>query len=352
MLTQTYFDNTLYAYLIFLGIIAISVLLGKVLFWVIQNIVKKYTDKSKNRFDDVLVEMSKTPAILYIILLGIQIGFTFLKFPNYPKIPIYYGHIMYLLIVFITAWFISRFVRALIDTYIKPLTKKTSTDLDDYLIPILTKLVSISAYIIAFIMVLQHFGQEISPLLAGLGIGGLAFALAAKDLLSNFFGSITIIADKPFKIGQRIKVNDFEGFVQEVNLRTTKLKTLEGRILYVPNSKFTENVVENVSEEWARKVKFDIGLTYDTDVKGLKKAKEILKKIIEKQKGVNPDKKIIAFTEFAAFSKNILVIYWITDENKIFEIQDEVNLKILSEFSKAKLSMAFPTQTIELKKLK
>lgn len=352
ILTKMYLDNTLYSYLLFLACIAGSVIIGKILYWTIQNFFKKYAKKTKNQLDDILVDMSEKPAIFYIILLGINIGMKFLRFPNYPKIPIYYNHLMYLAVVFITAWFISRLIRAIIDTYVKPLTAKTTTDLDDHLIPILSKLVNISAFVIAGIMALQHFGQEIGPLLAGLGIGGLAFALAAKDLLSNLFGSITIIFDKPFKVGQRIKIDGFDGTVKEINLRTTQIKTLEGRILYVPNAKFTDNVVENVSKEWARKVKFNIGMTYDTDVKGMKKAKKILIDVIKKQKGVNPDKINIAFTEFGDFSKNILVIYWITDENRLFEIKDEVNMKIMEQFDKAKLNMAFPTQTIEMKKIK
>jgi MscS family membrane protein len=351
-LTKVYFDNTLYQYLIFLICVSASIIIGKILYWIIQKYVKKYTQKTKNRFDDILVEMSEKPAILYIILLGINIGWKFLSFPNYPKIPIYYGHLIYLAVVFVSAWFISRLLRKFLDTYIKPLAEKTKTDLDDAILPILSKLINIIVFFIAIIMVLQHFGQEIGPILAGLGLGGLAFALAAKDLLSNLFGSITILLDKPFTIGQRIKINDQEGFVEEISLRTTKIKTFEGRILYVPNSKFTDGIVENISKEPARRVKMNIGLTYDTNSKELKKAKEIMKKILIKNKDIDPKKILIYFTEFGAYSKNILVIYWITNKEKIFEVQDEVNMRIMEEFDKARLNMAFPTQTIEIKNSK
>ena len=351
-LMKTYFDNTLLQYLIFLGCIAASVIVGKILYWIVQKFVKKFTQKSKNKFDDIVVDMSEKPAIFYVILLGISIGRSFLRFPNYPKIPVYYDHLMYMAVVLITAWFIARFIRALIETYIRPLTAKTATDLDDHLVPILSKLVSITAFVIAGIMILQHFGQEIGPLLAGLGIGGLAFALAAKDLLSNLFGSITIIFDKPFKIGKRIKIGDKDGFVEEINLRTTKLKTLEGRRLYVPNSKFTDDIVENVSQEWARKVKVEIGMTYDTNAAKMKKAKEIIKKVLIGHKKVNSEKVCVYFNEFGPYSKNILVIYWITDKDDVFQVKDDVNIKIMQEFDKAKLEMAFPTQTVEVKKVK
>lgn len=349
-LTKVYFDNSIYQYLIFFACISIAVIVGKIVYWIIQKFVKKATLRSKNKFDDILVEMTKMPAIVFVILFGINIGFGFLSFPNYPKIPIYYGHLMYLAVVLVSALFLTRFIRILLDTYIKPLTEKTENDLDDTLLPILSKLVNITIFVIAGIMVLQHFGQEIGPLLAGLGIGGLAFAFAAKDLLSNLFGSITIIFDKPFKVGQRIKIDGYDGFVQEINLRTTRVKTLEGRILYIPNAKFTDSIVENVSQEWARKIKMTIGLTYDTNAKNIEKAKEIIRKILIGHKGVNSENLFVHFDEFGAYSKNILVIYWITDSDNIFSIKDDVNMQIMKEFDKVKLEMAFPTQTIELKK--
>lgn len=351
ILFNVYFDNYLVNYLIFLAIAVAGVVLGKVLYWIIQKILKNAAKKSKTKLDDILIHSLEKPAVIFIILIAVNIGFNLLQFPNYPKIPIYFGHLMYMLLVLTIAWFLSKFCRALIETYVSPLASKTETDLDDHLIPILRKLISISIYIIAFIMILNHFGQEIGPLLAGLGIGGLAFAFAAKDLLSNLFGSVTIIFDKPFKVGQRIKINDKDGIVEEINLRTTKIKTLEGRMLYVPNAKFTDNIVENVSQEWARKVKMNIGLTYDTDLKKMKKAKEILKNILTKQKSVDSKKILISFAEFGDFSKNILVIYWITADD-IFQVKDEVNMKIMEEFDKAKIDMAFPTQTIEIKKVK
>ncbi|HDD70588.1 MAG TPA: mechanosensitive ion channel family protein [Candidatus Woesearchaeota archaeon] len=351
-LMKAYFDNTLYQYLIFLVTVAAAVIFSRIIYWGIQKFVKKIAAKSKNRFDDILISVSEKPVVVYIILFGVHIGWGMLSFPNFQKIPVYYGHLMYMSVVLVTAWFVSKLLRGIIDTYLKPFAAKTTTDLDDHLIPIIGKLVNIFAFVIAIIMILEHFGQEIGPLLAGMGIGGLAFALAAKDLLSNLFGSITIIFDKPFKVGQRIKLDGFDGFVEEINLRTTRLRTLEGRKLYVPNAKFTESIVENVSQEWARKVKFEIGLTYDTNAVKLKKAKEIIRKILIGHKDVNSEKVFVHFTEFGAYSKNITVIYWITDKDNILKVKDDVNMKIMQAFDRAKIEMAFPTQTVEIKKSK
>ncbi len=259
---------------------------------------------------------------------------------------------MYMAFVINSAWLIARIFNAIVENYIKPIASNSKTDLDDYIVPILSKAAGIIIYIIAIIMILNHFGQEIGPMLAGLGIGGLAFALAAKDLLSNIFGSITIMFDKPFSIGHRIRINGFDGTVKEINLRTTKIETLEGTVLYIPNSKFTESAVENVTQEWARKVKMEIGLVYGTSSKKMKKAKDILQDILKKQKGIDNEKFVISFNEFGAYSKNILLVYWIKDKDNIFGIMDEVNFKIMEQLEKAKIEMAFPTQTIEVKKVK
>jgi MscS family membrane protein len=345
-----YFNNTIVDYLIFFSIVGLGFILAKVIYWVIQNIIKKFTEKTVTRLDDILVEVLETPIVVYIVLLATEIGWNFLSFADHPKIDLYFGHFAYMIFVLNTAWLISRLINAILDNYIKPFAEKTETDLDDHLLPILSKVVNIITFLIGIIMILHHFGQEIGPMLAGLGIGGLAFALAAKDLLSNLFGSITIILDKPFKVGQRIKINSYDGFVKEINLRTTKIQTLEGTMIYVPNSNFTDRTLENVTEEWARRVKMDIGLVYDTDVKKMKKAKEIINKILNEQEGIDKEKKMVYFTDFGAYSKNILLIYWITDSNNIFPIRDNVNFRIMDEFAKAKIEMAFPTQTIEIKK--
>jgi len=347
-----YFDNTLFFYLIFFAITSVSVLIAKIAYWLIQNYVKRIVAKSKTTLDDIIIDMIEEPVVLYIIIIGMNIGWSYLSFPNYPKIPVYYSHIMYTILVLNTGWLVARLINSMIDNYLKPMASKTDTDLDDHLLPIISKLINIVTFSVAIIMVLNHFGQEIGPLITGLGIGGLAFALAAKDILGNLFGSVTILSDKSFKIGQRIRIGGYDGTVREISLRTTTIETLDGTIIQVPNAKFTDSILENVTKEWARKVKITIGLTYDTDAKKMQKAKEIIKKIIEKTDGVDNEKINVAFTDFNAYSKDILVIYWITDKSKILDIKDEINFEIMKQFEKAKINMAFPTQTIEVKKVK
>jgi len=349
LLTATYFGNTVLDYLIFFAFVAGGVIIGKIFTWVNGNIVRKLASKTKTELDDVLIGLIEKPIIVYIAAFTTWIGWQFLDFSAHPVIDTYFGHILYLIVAISTAWLLSGVIKAVIDYYITPLASKTKTDLDDTLIPILKKLISFVIYAIALIMILNHFGQEIGPLLAGLGIGGLAFALAAKDMLSNIFGSVTILMDKPFKIGQRIRVEGFDGSVKEINVRTTRIQTLDGTMVYVPNAKFTDTIIENVAQEPTRKVKMSIGVTYDTSNAKMNEAVKILDGILKKHKELN-GKHLISFNEFGPYSLNILVIYHIKNKDNILGIQHDVNMAIKEQFEKAKIDMAFPTQTIELKK--
>ncbi|MFT4310329.1 MAG: mechanosensitive ion channel family protein [Candidatus Woesearchaeota archaeon] len=204
--------------------------------------------------------------------------------------------------------------------------------------------------LVALFIILRYFNIQITPLIAGLGIGGLAIALATRDLLSNVFGGIVIFTDKPFGLGDRIKILHVDGFVEHIAIRTTKIRTLDGTYIYMPNAKFTDNPVENVSQERARKVTMSIGLTYDTSTAKIKEAKQMLQRIIEQQEGVDKDRIIIAFTDFGEYAKKILVIYWIVDKGNILVIRDAINMAINDAFSKKRISMAFPTQTVYMKK--
>ena len=349
-LSQTYFDNTIVSYLIFFLIAAGFVVVGKIIYYFSKTLLRRFANKTQTKFDDILIDMIEEPLLIFIVILGLRVGWEFLSFPNYPIIPKYYGHILYMIITLNVAWFISRFLDSLIENYLLPLTQKTKTDLDDHLLPIIRKIISVIVFGIAIITILDEFGIEIGPMLAGLGIGGLAFALASKDLISNLFGSTTVLLDKPFSLGDWIKIGDYEGFVREIGIRTTQIETFEGSFIYIPNSKFTQNEVENISRRWARRMKMTIGLTYNMNSQKIKKAKELIKDVIVSEEGTSKEKIMINFTEFGDFSKNIMVIYWVTDTSNYFNIVDSINFKIMESFEAHKIEFAFPTQTIELVK--
>ena len=159
-----------------------------------------------------------------------------------------------------------------------------------------------------------------------------------------------VFLDKPFTINDRIKVNGMDGFVEEIGVRSTRLRTLEGRLITVPNAQFSDNAVENVTLEPTRKVVNTLGLTYDTTPEEMEKAMKILRTIILANPKVT-DEPLISFNTWGDFSMGILVIYYIRETDDILVAQSEINLEILKQFNAEGLEFAFPTQTIYKKEL-
>ena len=187
-------------------------------------------------------------------------------------------------------------------------------------------------------------------MIAGLGIGGLALALAAQDSVKNIFAGVMIFLDKPFKLKDRIQISEFDGTVEEVGIRSTRIRTLEGRIVTIPNCTFTDNSVINVSSQPALKVKINLGLTYDTDENDMQKAIDILEDIVKNQDAITNDYSA-GFNGFGDFSLNILFMYYVKPESHWLDTQTLVNKEILKRFNEEKLDFAFPTQTILKKEI-
>jgi len=253
-------------------------------------------------------------------------------------------------LVFISiAWIITRLLDSLCKQYLVPLVEESETDLDDQLLPVVSKGIKVIIWIVAIIMALNNAGYNVGALLAGLGIGGLAFAMAAKDTVSNIFGGFTIFTDKPFKLGDRIKISGHDGTVEEIGIRSTRIRTVAGRIVTIPNSKFSHNPVENISAEPSRKIVLNLGLTYDTTPQKMQKAMKILESIAKKNKNLE-EKVLISFNHFGDFSLGILFIYYIKDGRDKLQTQTDINMNILTQFNENKLDFAFPSQTIYTKK--
>ncbi len=346
MLETVYLNNSVETWILSFLIASGSVIIGKLLYWVIQKTLKRYTKNTENDLDFIFVDMLEEPLTLALTIFGLWWALSILTLNE--AIEKFIDSIFYFLIIFNIAWFATRTISALIEKYVVPKVKESETDLDDILLPIMRRVLNISIWMMAVVIGIDNAGYDVTTMVAGLGIGGLVFALAAKDAVSNLFGGVIIFSDKPFNINDRIVLNDFEGYVREIGLRSIKIETLDGRIVTMPNSKVTDNPVLNISKEKGRRVKFYLGLTYDTDADDIEKAKEILEDIIMKNE--HTQDAVIAFDSFGDFSLNLLVLYWIKKGSPVVKVQDEINLQILRHFNAQKLDFAFPTQSIILEK--
>jgi small-conductance mechanosensitive channel len=194
-------------------------------------------------------------------------------------------------------------------------------------------------------------GKPLSALLAGLGIGGLAVALAAQDTLKNFFGSIMIMLDKPFTVGQRIVADGHDGTVEEIGFRSTRVRTLTGHLVTVPNEKLATDSIENIGRRPSIRRLANITITYDTPLKKVKKAIEIIREILDNHEGMDPEfPPRVYFNEFNDTSLNIIMIYWFfpPDYWAYLEFNQRVNIEIMRRFEEEGIEFAFPTTTTYL----
>jgi MscS family membrane protein len=343
ILTQSYYGNSLQSWLLALLIIVISIMVGKVIYWVFSRFIRLFTAKSETRLDDIIVDMIEEPAVFLVVVMGIWFALQSLVLSE--TVTRVVASAYQVIVALLVGWLLSRLFDALYREYMVPLASRTENDLDDQLLPILSKGVKMIIWVMAIIIGLNNAGYDVAALIAGLGIGGLALAMAAKDTVSNVFGGFTIFTDQPFKINDRIKIAGYDGTVIEIGVRSTRLKTLEGRIVTIPNAKFADAPVENVTREPSRKIKLDLGLTYNMTPEQIQTAMDILKTINQENSNTE-DSPVVSFNAFGDFAMNVMFIYYIRKGASIADTQTEINMEILRRYNQAGLEFAFPTQTI------
>ncbi len=346
--TKAFYGNTITEWLIALGLVITSVIFAKFIYMLIGKFIKKLTKKTETEFDDLLIDMLEEPLVFALIIIGIWYALQTLHLTE--TISTMIGKAYYILIIFDVAWLVARLFDTIIERYVVPFAKETETKLDDQLLPLLRKSIRASIWIIAILVALNNAGYNVGAIIASLGIGGLAFALAAKDTVANLFGSLTIFLDEPFQIGERISVNGFDGFVEEVGIRSTRLRTLNGRLVTMSNSSIANTSIENISSEPNRKITINLGLTYDTTADQMQHAMDMLEEIIMNDPNLENEVST-AFTAFNDFTLNIRLIYYIKKGASIAKSQTAVNMEILRRFNEAELEFAFPTQTIYTRSL-
>jgi MscS family membrane protein len=239
-----------------------------------------------------------------------------------------------------------------LDFVITRFTKKTRTKMDDMMAPMVRKSLRIVIVILGLVQVAQILSDKpVTSILAGLGVGGLAVALAAQETIKNFFGSLVIFGDKPFELGDRIKVGGHDGTIEEVGLRSTRIRTLDGHLVTVPNGELANMMIQNIAKRPYIKRVMDLTITYDTPPEKVQQAIDIVKELLDNHEGMKADfPPRVFFTDFNSFSLNILVIYWYhpPDYWDYLAFSGKLNMEILKRYNEAGIEFAFPTQTLYL----
>ena len=346
MLENELWGNTIENWGISILIILGAIIIVKLLSLLGKKVIKPFVTGTDNHLDDVIFYSLEAPVKFAIILLGIWIAIHRLVYPDsFVKVA---DNAYSILIVLDITWFFGRLFSSLLQVY----WGKQSNGQANKMMPIIKRTILVIVWLIGIVMALSNVGVNISALLGTLGIGGIAFALAAQDTVKNVFGAFTILTDKPFSIGDTIRVDSYEGTVVDVGVRSTKIMNYDKRIITFPNYKITDTSIVNISSEPMRRVVLNLGLTYDTTSEKMKEALELLKSIPKRVENVssNPSDIVAVFTEYSDSALVIMYIYFIEKQGDILGVTSNMNMEILAAFNKAGLNLAFPTRTVYIQK--
>ncbi|MDR1340193.1 MAG: mechanosensitive ion channel family protein [Prevotellaceae bacterium] len=316
-------------------IIVGAVILNRLIMFLNRNVFRKMAAKSRGQFDDILLDSLEKP-VMFGIMLG-AIWFASARLNMDAGMLDVIKKSYQILIVINVTWFVSKFSSSLITEY--------GNNINNRLLPLIKRTILIIIWAIGIVTALNNVGIAITSILGVLGVGGVSVALAAQDTIKNIFSGITIYTDAPFRLGDIIQFDGFEGTVHDIGLRSTRIITYEQRIVSVPNCRLMDASVINISAEPSRRVVITLGLTYDTTPQKMKEAIGILKKLPANVSEIETNT-VAVFSDFGDSALILTYIYYIKKNCDIRESSSKVNFEILSSFNEAGLNFAFPTQTI------
>ena len=348
-LSLIFWNNTGKAYLISLGIFVGLFVVFLLFDRYIISFLKHKSKRTKIEWDDIIFDFMDAINWQFYAYVSFYIALSFLVLPETLH------KVLKVLLILFTAYYASQGLSRIVDYFTeKQLEKRNKTDSirNTSMINAFGLIFKIAIYALIFLMALSNLGIEITPLIASLGVGGIAIAIALQSVLGDLFAAFAIYFDKPFKEGDFIIIGNDMGTVEKIGIKTTRIQTLQGQELVVSNSELTNSRINNYKKMKERRVITNIGVEYSTQTKKLKKINDIIKKSVESTKDARFDR--THFKAFGDFSLNFEFVYYVesSDYNKYMDVQQEVNFKIREAFEKEKIVFAFPTQTIHVDSFK
>jgi len=350
--TQKILGLHMYQYVAILILAFISTLVYKIFAFLTERVIRKllYSSGYKGETSEKYLWLLARPSSVFIIILLL------ILFTPALQLPVLYSQYI------VTALRVSlplagtiivyRFVNILA-VYLSRLALKTESTLDDQLVPLLRKALKTFVVIIGTLFILNNLAVPILPLLTGLSIGGLAFALAAQDTIKNFFGSIMIFIDKPFQVGDWVTTGNIDGTVEEVGFRSSRIRTFRNSLVYVPNGKLADSTIDNHGLRQYRRFYTQISINYDTPPELIEIFVNGLKKIVETHPNTRKDNYHVYFNDMAASSLNIMfyIFFEVPTWAKELEARHEVLLEIMNLAKELGINFAFPTQTLHVESI-
>ncbi|MFW5888212.1 MAG: mechanosensitive ion channel family protein, partial [Patescibacteria group bacterium] len=350
ILQLSFIGNTVWEWLIGAGVFGVVLLVLYVFKWLILYRLHKLAEKTNTDVDDLIIESIKVVHWPFYILASFFIGIKFISVPE-----IIYKISYYALLIAIV-YYAVRSLEKFIDWSINKITKTEQEDLEEGkegevpeqagIVKLMATLAKVALWAGAIALLLANMGYDITSLVAGLGIGGIAIALAVQNLLGDLFSSLSIYLDKPFRPGDFINVGSNYGTVKHVGIKTTRIETLQGEELIVSNSQLTSSEVKNFGVMEYRRIPFTVGVVYGTEKEKLKKIPDMIKEVINREQNIEVER--VHFKSFGDYSLVFEAVYYVqtADYIEYMDIQERINLGIVEKFEQEKIEMAFPTQTV------
>ena len=314
--------------------------------WVIIRVLVKIADRTKTDLDKKLIRIVKLPFFIIVLLYGVILSVTMLE-PSDTVLRILTIAYRSLTIILIAVIAVKVFHNVIM-LYLKILSRKTETEADDVLVPVIGKIVTVVVWIIAGILFLDTFGVDVTVFVAGMGIAGLVIALAAQDTLSNFFSGIMILLDRPFKEGDWILMDDKVYQVRNIGLRSTRLlHSFSNQLVTIPNNRISDHIFSNLNEpDFLGRITVSVGVSYKSDPD---KVAEILMDVVKKHPETYQDQdhsNFYRFNEFGDSSLLFAVTFWVKDFNDQWRIASDVRRTIYKRFEEEDIEIPFPQRVV------
>lgn len=333
-----------------------TVIIGFVIAGMARAIVRwleKYAETTETKWDDIIIAAIGTPVQIGIIAVSIYVALKYFGVVPDQYAWIISDKILNSIYILLGTWIIATLVHDIITVYGHQLAELSEGDWDDRLVEFLELAARYVIWFAGIMLILVNLEINITPFLAGAGIAGLAFALAAQDIISNFFGGAIITMDKPFRVGDRVKIDNFYGDVVNIGPRSTRLKTLDYQIVTIPNNKVTSSYIVNYSEPDVKlRITIPVSVAYGSDPAKVKKILlEIARDVIKNTEYLHEDPAPTAFfLEFAESSLNFVLYVWAKKYNLPDDVKDAINSRIAERFAAEGIEIPFPQMEVRMKK--
>ena len=330
---------------IIIGLIVIALFL---LFrkWLSKNISNIFTKIFKNNavIGAGIRTSVQDPLKNFFLIFGIYLGLMIMGFSAGTVAVI--NKLFRISIIILITWALANFTPFITSMVIK--VEETNKRANAVAIKFIANILKLVIIALSVVVVISELGYNITGLITGLGLGGLTFSLAAQSTASNLFAGFSIVADKPFDVGDYIITPSVEGTVEDITMRSTRVRTVADTVIVMPNSKLVDEPITNYSKMNKRICDMTIGLTYDTDGDTIKKCVDDIKDMLEHTAGINEERIVVAFSGFSDSSQDIRIIYFTnaTAHDPALKMREEINFKIKEIVENNGASFAFPSVSV------